>query len=361
MATYGNVNINFTLSDIKEFSYSVDKTLNAMTDVYNSMLSAYNRAKEYLEKNIANADECIRACDNERKAAVEEIPNMREAKRNLEERRKQLNSYMEKLRPQISKLYDAYRKYCAEQTRINNRKPTKSGSGEAADAAYKAAVKSWQEAKKSIQEDVDSSYSDYIQAKRNLDEAQQKSQNCENAIGTVENCIYKLEDTVRKLEQEYIELENSKREFESALSELERAWNNFSGGYDGVENALNRVKNSVRRAYDAAYTVAEDIALLKGSGVKPDEAVAFRSIEAVADCAEEIKLSADKIMRQYSGGLSFNSYYADRINDPVMREIIKANEDIGQSFRITGEKYGQVAERLDMLADSLKEYIKCEL
>ena len=361
MTTYGKVNINFTLSGIKEFSSCVDKALNAMTDVYNSMLSAYKRAKEYLVNNIKNAEYCLAQCETEKKTASDAIPQMRDAKCKCEARRNELNSYIRKLEPQISKLYDAYRSCCAEQTRVNNSPPKKSGSGEAADAAYKSAVKSWEAAKKQIQNSVDGSYSAYVQDKRNLEDARSKLQNCETTINVIENCINRLESIAGELEREYGELENRKQEFESALADLERAWSNFNDGYDYVESELGRIKSSAGRAYDAAYTVAEDIALLKGSSVKPDEEVAFKSIEAVSECAAEIKVSAEQIMRKYGNGLSFNSYYADRINDPVMQGIIKVNEEIGQSFRETGDKYGQVAERLDLLAESLTGYVKCKL
>lgn len=284
-----------------------------MVNIYNSLQSAYEGAKKTLDDCIKAVGKYLESCEKEERKANDKLPQMRDELYRL-------NSIEENLQSEFDAAVDARSKLNKEM-----------------------------------------SPDEYNAADSNVDAAEKRLKKCQSAKRTVERCIRNLENAVSELEKQHRELEAQKGDLESAVSKLEKAWNSFSSGYDSAESELNRIKSSADRAYDAAHSVAETIAKLKGSGVGGGEQIKFVSITGVEECADKMKAASEQIFSQYGNAVRFNSYYAEQISDPAMDEMVQKIGEIGENFSEVAQKYRQVADRLNILAESLTDYIKCKL
>lgn len=356
MSYSSRVNIKYTIVDISRFCKSIEQCIKSLEDLKRNVEENYRKGLKYIEDNLKKIDACIDACNKQQDEARRVISDIENLLFKLRQRSAELASEIERYRQKQHQLYDVYLKCCRDQTKINNSKPKKSGSGPEADEAYKAAVKAWNENKAAAQKAVDGSYQNYLSVKNAADRMEQQKQRIEAAIRDLEQYKSELYNIISRLDDERRRLESLRSQYKEAKSELESAYNSFQSAYYSASQTLNDVARRAKKAQDNARRVNEIVGELCNKHMEDGAEIHFTSISGVSDCADEMERAAAQYQREMAEIARSSRDYGEQVTDSIMNSAVEKLREITSSQDGVGELCARVSRQLESLADALQNY-----
>lgn len=308
MATYGNVNINYTLGEIKGFISCVERAKAAMADAVGDIEKTYRAVlKSIAEKKRAvneNIEKCKEQSDKMRTAAEQMDRNYDECGRrcdkwdgeikSLKEQMKQYDPVPDALKDALSNAYAEYKKY-------------------------------------------------------------------ENARTVAYDCLTRLRRIGREIEEDITALKRSLSDLDSAESDVHSAYSAFQNEYSIAMYKAGDLIGSAKKAYGCGERIIDIESDLSGENLDSGCRVAFKSVSRIEGAAADISESVAALGGVGRHASNSNEKYAEMLSDPVMDEIIAINAESCAEFEKVARQCEKIAGRLQTLAENLKRYMQCRL
>lgn len=299
-----NVNVNYTVSEIRSFENVLNKSIDNLN-------SARNDAYSIRDEAVSCLDGYIGQCE-----------------RYLESNKEEYNAAYSLLNSAQCSLMDA-------------RDALKEASEVLSDLRSQRASAP-QESQSQFDGPISSAESNYSACERRV-----------NQIDSSISRLYKIIDGINsessRLSTCISKYNGLKGDVESALSSVVFAIDN---AVKTLEDDLKRTEKAVERARD----INDAIGAITKRTVDDDSRIVFSSITAVFDCAEGLKDTSNGISSEIRNVDRSKDYYASQVSDSIMAEVETKLDEFCEIQREIAVQWQKISDKLSDLADALERY-----